>query len=129
MASRLTKFFVWLAAIFTMGMLFFIVGFILWKGIPAMNWDLFAWEYTTKNVSMMPLYGILPFVLGSIYVTLGSIIVGVPIGILTAIFMAYFCPDPLYRVLKPAINLMAAIPSIVYGFFALQIFKTKFSNI
>ncbi|RYC98490.1 phosphate ABC transporter permease subunit PstC [Facklamia hominis] len=76
-----------------------------------------------------PLYGILPFVLGSIYVTLGSIIVGVPIGILTAIFMAYFCPDPLYRVLKPAINLMAAIPSIVYGFFALQIFVPFFRGL
>lgn len=53
--------------------------------------------------------------------TSGAIIIGVPIGILTAIFMAYFCPPKLYRFAKPAINLMAAIPSIVYGFFALQI--------
>lgn len=75
------------------------------------------WQPSWKE----PLFGIMPFIIGSIYVTFGAIVVGVPIGILTAIFMAYFCPDSLYRIFKPAINLMAAIPSIVYGFFALQI--------
>ncbi|MGX7109178.1 phosphate ABC transporter permease subunit PstC [Facklamia miroungae] len=74
------------------------------------------WQPSWKE----PLYGIFPFIMGSIYVTIGAIIVGVPIGVLTAIFMAYFCPASLYRLFKPAINLMAAIPSIVYGFFALQ---------
>lgn len=75
------------------------------------------WQPTWKE----PLFGIFPFIMGSIYVTIGAIIVGVPIGVLTAIFMAYFCPPVLYRIFKPAINLMAAIPSIVYGFFALRI--------
>lgn len=65
------------------------------------------------------LYGILPFILGSLYVTAGAIIIGVPIGVLAAVFMARFCPRSLYRVLKPAINLMAGIPSIVYGFFGM----------
>lgn len=67
------------------------------------------------------LYGILPFILGSLYVTSGAIIIGVPIGVLAAVFMARFCPRSLYRVLKPAINLMAGIPSIVYGFFGMVI--------
>ncbi len=67
------------------------------------------------------LYGILPFILGSLYVTAGAIIIGVPIGVLAAVFMARFCPRSLYRVLKPAINLMAGIPSIVYGFFGMVI--------
>ncbi|MCI3029052.1 MAG: phosphate ABC transporter permease subunit PstC [Desemzia incerta] len=66
-------------------------------------------------------FGILPMILGSIFVTLGAIVIGVPIGILTAVFMAEFCPPKLHRWLKPAVNLMAAIPSIVYGFFALQL--------
>ncbi|WP_035054457.1 phosphate ABC transporter permease subunit PstC [Carnobacterium pleistocenium] len=65
-------------------------------------------------------FGILPMILGSLAVTSGAIIVGVPIGILTSIFMAEFCPAWLHKFLKPAVNLMAAIPSIVYGFFALQ---------
>ena len=67
------------------------------------------------------IYGILPMILGSIYVTAGAILVGVPIGILTAIFMAKFCPKPLYRVMKPAIDLLAGIPSVVYGFFGLVV--------
>lgn len=67
------------------------------------------------------LYGILPFILGSLYVTAGAIIIGVPIGVMAAVFMARFCPRSLYRVLKPAINLMAGIPSIVYGFFGMVI--------
>ena len=60
-------------------------------------------------------------ILGSIYVTAGAMIVGVPIGILTAVFMAKFCPKKLYRVLKPAVELLAGIPSIVYGFFGLVV--------
>ena len=66
-------------------------------------------------------YGIVPMILGSIYVTAGAIIVGVPLGLLAAIFMAKFCPAPLYKVLKPAVDLLAGIPSIVYGFFGLMV--------
>lgn len=67
------------------------------------------------------LYGIFPFIIGSIYVTAGAIVVGVPIGLLCAIYMAYFCPKGLYRVLSPAVRLMAGIPSIIYGFFGLMV--------
>ncbi|WP_192987866.1 phosphate ABC transporter permease subunit PstC [Carnobacterium mobile] len=66
-------------------------------------------------------FGILPMIVGSVSVTLGAVVIGVPIGVLTAVFMAKFCPPKLYKLLKPAVNLMAAIPSIVYGFFALQL--------
>lgn len=66
-------------------------------------------------------YGIFPMILGSIYVTAGAIIVGVPLGLLAAIFMAKFCPKPLYKFLKPAVDLLAGIPSIVYGFFGLMV--------
>lgn len=67
------------------------------------------------------LYGILPFILGSIYVTAGAIIIGVPIGLLTAIFMARFCPKSIYRFMKPAVDLLAGIPSVVYGFFGIVV--------
>ena len=60
-------------------------------------------------------------IVASLYVTAGAIIVGVPIGILCAVFLARFCPARLYKVIKPAINLMAGIPSIVYGFFGLVV--------
>ena len=65
------------------------------------------------------LYGILPFILGSIYVTAGSIVIGVPLALLLSVFLAFYCPKRLYPVLKTMVNLMAGIPSVVYGFFRL----------
>ena len=65
------------------------------------------------------LYGIFPMIIGSIYVTVGAMVIGIPIGLLCAVFLAYFCPKKLYKVIKPAVDLMAGIPSIVYGFFGL----------
>lgn len=75
----------------------------------------------TKWAPKQELFGVLPMIVGSIYVTAGAIIVGVPIGLLTAIFMAKFCPPKLYKILKPAVELLAGIPSIVYGFFGLVV--------
>ena len=67
------------------------------------------------------LFGILPMILGSIYVTAGAVIIGVPIGILTAVFMSKFCPKRVYKIVKPAIDLLAGIPSVVYGFFGMVV--------
>ncbi|MGB3159864.1 phosphate ABC transporter permease subunit PstC [Carnobacterium sp.] len=74
-------------------------------------------------------FGILPMIIGSVSVTLGAVVIGVPIGVLTAVFMAEYCPPKLYKILKPAVNLMAAIPSIVYGFFALQVIVPFMRNL
>lgn len=65
------------------------------------------------------LYGILPFILGSIYVTAGSIAIGVPLALLLSVFLAFYCPKRLYPILKTMVNLMAGIRSVVYGFFGL----------
>lgn len=67
------------------------------------------------------IFGILPMILGSIYVTAGAILTGVPVGILTAVYLSRFCPRKLYRVIKPAIELLAGIPSVVYGFFGMVV--------
>ena len=66
-------------------------------------------------------YGIFPMIIGSILVTGIEVVIGVPIGILCAVFMSHYCPKKLYRFVKPAINLLAGIPSIVYGFFGLVV--------
>jgi len=98
--------------------------FLFINGIPAMAkigiFD-FLMGTTWKPNNTPPSFGILPMILGSIYVTAGAAVIGVPIGILTAVFMAHYCPKKLYRILKPAINLLAGIPSIVYGFFGLVV--------
>ena len=67
------------------------------------------------------IYGIFPMIVGSIYVTAGAILVGVPIGFLTAVFLAKFCPEKLYKIFKPMVDLLAGIPSVVYGFFGIVI--------
>lgn len=96
--------------------------FLFVNGVPAMAeigfFDFLLGE-TWKPSS--DIYGIMPMILGSIYVTAGAIIVGVPLGLFTAAFMAYFCPPKLYKVLKPAVDLLAGIPSVVYGFFGLVV--------
>ena len=66
-------------------------------------------------------FGIFPMILGSIYVTAGAVLIGVPVGILMAVFMARFCPAKLHSILKPVVDLLAGIPSIVYGFFGLVV--------
>ena len=78
---------------------------------------LFGREWKPKQ----DIYGIFPMIVGSIYVTAGAIIVGVPIGIFTAVFMTYYCPAPLYKIIKPMVNLLASVPSIVCGFFCLVV--------
>lgn len=106
--------------------------FIFAGGIP------FIQEYGLKNFLLgtewkpnntPSSFGILPMILGSIYVTIGAIIIGVPIGILTATYLAKFCNKKIYKFLKPSINLMAGIPSIVYGFFALVVIVPIIRNI
>lgn len=96
--------------------------FLFANGIPAMA-EIGVWDFLSGGVwkPSNDLYGILPMILGSIYVTAGAIVIGVPIGILTAVFMARFCSPRLYRFLKPAVDLLAGIPSVVYGFFGLMV--------
>ena len=92
------------------------IPFLLKTGV----WDFLSGSVWRPTAST-PKFGIFPMIVGSFAVTIGAVIIGVPIGVLTAVFMAYFCPEKLYRYARPAINLMAAIPSIIYGFFALQL--------
>lgn len=96
--------------------------FLFANGIPAMK-EIGFLEFVTgrKWKPGNNIYGIFPMIMGSIYVTAGAIIVGVPIGILTSVFMAMYCPKQIYKPLKSATELLAGIPSVVYGFFGLVI--------
>ena len=96
--------------------------FIFINGIPAMTEiGVFKFLSGTHWRPSNDVYGIFPMILGSLYVTAGAIMIGVPIGTLTAVFMARFCPKNLHKILKPAIDLLAGIPSVVYGFFGLMV--------
>ena len=96
--------------------------FLFMNGLPAIQeigWGNFLFGTVWRPANN--LFGIFPMIIGSLYVTAGALVTGVPIGILTAVFMAHFCPEKWYRPLKAAINLMAGIPSVVYGFFGLVV--------
>lgn len=110
------------AAIISIVAVALICVFLFANGIPAMHEIGFAEFLTgTKWKPGNNKYGIFPMILGSIYVTGGALVIGVPVGILMAVFMARFCPVKLYKILKPVVNLLAGIPSIVYGFFGLVV--------
>lgn len=111
-----------LAAVISIVAVALICIFLFANGIPAMKKIGFAEFLTgTKWKSGNNKFGIFPMILGSIYVTGGALIIGVPVGVLTSVFMARFCPEGLYKLLKPVVNLLAGIPSIVYGFFGLVV--------
>lgn len=104
--------------------------FLFANGIPAIGKiGVFKFLLGTKWKPGNDIYGILPMILGSLYVTAGAIIIGVPIGLLTAVFLAKFCPKGLYKILKPATELMAGVPSVVYGFFGLVVLVPLVQNV
>ncbi|MCL2397381.1 MAG: phosphate ABC transporter permease subunit PstC [Defluviitaleaceae bacterium] len=109
------------AAILAVGL---ICVFLFMQGLPAMV-EMGIWEFLTgtdwRPTWDPPRFGIFPMIVGSLYVTAGAILFGVPIGIFAAVYMAEVCPKPIYKVLKPAINLLAGIPSVIYGYFGMVV--------
>lgn len=104
--------------------------FLFVNGIPAMKEiGIFKFLLGTMWKPGNNIYGILPMIMGSIYVTAGAILIGVPIGILTSVFMASYCPKKVYRFFKSAIDLLAGIPSVVYGFFGLMMLVPLIRNL
>ena len=98
--------------------------FLLLRGVPAIGeigFMEFIFNEKWKPTNTPPSYGILSMIVGSFYVTGGAIVIGVPIGLMCAIFLAEFCPSAVYKIVKPAVNLLAGIPSIIYGFFGMEI--------
>ena len=96
--------------------------FLLVNGLPAMaKIGVFKFLFGTVWRPGNDIYGILPMILGSLYVTAGALVLGVPIGVLTAIFLSRFASKRMVKLLKPAVQLLAGIPSVVYGFFGLVV--------
>lgn len=96
--------------------------FLFANGFPAMKEIGFV-EFLTGQMwkPKNDIYGIFPMIIGSLYVTAGAVLVGVPIGLFTAVFMAFYCPEKLYRPLKTATELLAGVPSVIFGFFGLVV--------
>ena len=118
--ETLMKYVFLVAAVFSIAAVVLICVFLFANGIPAIREiGIVQFLMGTKWSPSNDTYGILPMITGSLYVTAGAILFGVPVGILTSVFMTYYCPKKIYRPLKSATELLAGIPSVVYGFFGM----------
>lgn len=124
-AERFAKRLFMVSAMISIAMVFLITAYLVALGLPAileigpLNF-LFGTQWKPTH-STNPQFGILNMILASIFGTLGAVVLGVPIGIFTAIFLAEIAPKWLRAIVRPAVELLAGIPSVIYGFFALQL--------
>ena len=114
----LLRLFVTLSAVITAGLVICLVGYILVKGIPNLNLDLFAWNYNTENVSMMPA------IINTVFLTLLSLLIAAPVGICSAIYLAEYAKkgNRMVGLIRTTTETLAGIPSIVYGLFGQLLF-------
>lgn len=111
--SRVYRFAVYAGAFFSIAMLLLIVGYILIKGIPHLTPELFAWEYNSNNVSMMP------SIINTLLMTMISLIACVPLGIGAAIYLTEYAKrgSRLVKIVRMTAETLSGIPSIIYGLF------------
>lgn len=116
--SAILKLLVMVATILTFVVLFFIIGYILINGIPHLSLDLFAWEYNTENVSMMPA------IINTLFITVLALLIAVPIGIFSAIYLVEYAKrgNKFVEVIRVTTETLSGIPSIVYGLFGMLFF-------
>ena len=112
------------AALTSVAAVLLICVFLFANGLPAIG-EIGIADFMTgtkwKPNDVPPSFGILPMIIGSLYITVGAIIIGVPTGIMTALFLAKVCPAKIYKIAKPATDILAGIPSVVYGFFGMTV--------
>ncbi len=118
--STFLKILVWLCAVITFSVLIFLVVFILAKGVGHLKPSLFAWEYTSDNVSLIPA------AVNTVIMVVLTLVIAVPIGVFSAIFLVEYAgrETRLVRLIRMTAETLSGIPSIVYGLFGLMFFAT-----
>ena len=120
--DKVTRVIFLICALIAVISLVLIIGFVFYKGLrpffaEGKSFTKFIFGAQWYPTSDDPKYGILPMIIASIYGTLGALIIGVPIGLLTAIFISEIAPNWLSKIIIPAVELLAGIPSVLYGLF------------
>ena len=120
LGSAILKLLVMVSALFTFAVLFFLIGHILINGLPHLSWDLFALEYNTENVSMMPA------IMNTLTITLLALLIAVPVGIFSAIYLVEYAKkeNRFVGLIRLTTETLSGIPSIVYGLFGMLFFVT-----
>ena len=119
--SFVLRSFVYVSAALTVGTLGFLIAYILIKGVPHLSMDLFAWEYTSDNCSMMPA------IINTLEMTFFALLIAVPFGIGSAIYLVEYAKrgNKLVEVVRITTETLTGIPSIVYGLFGMLLFVNK----
>ena len=117
--SALLRLLVWSAAVVTLTVLAVLVVYVLWKGLPNLKPELFAWEYTSENASM------LPALVNTLTLTAASLVIAVPLSVGAAVYLVEYAQrgSRPVRVIRLAAETLAGIPSIVYGLFGYLLFS------
>lgn len=122
MRENTMKYVFLVSALFSIVAIVIICFYVFYRGLPIiLKVGIGDFLLGTKWSPSSDTYGIFSMITGSLYATLGAEVLGVPIGIFTAVFMAEYCPKWLYRFIKPVVQLLAGIPSVIYGFFGLVV--------
>lgn len=118
--SLLLLILVMISAMFTVGVLTFLLGYILVKGVPYLSVDLFSWTYNSENVSLMPA------MINTLIMTALSLLISVPLGVFAAIYMVEYAKkgNKIVKIVRVMAETLSGIPSIVYGLFGLLFFVT-----
>jgi len=118
LTARILRFLVWGAAAVTVGVMALLIGYILVQGIPYLKPSLFAWEYNTENVSMMPA------IINTVVMTFMALLVSVPVGVFSAVYLVEYARrgNKLVGVVRMTTETLSGIPSIVYGLFGYLMF-------
>lgn len=112
--------------------LLLIIGFVFYKGLRPFiveGYSFFDFLFGTEWIPSVNKYGILPMIIASLGATFGSLLIGVPIGILTAIFIVEIAPKGLAKFMSGAVELLAGIPSVLYGIFGLAVIVPTIQNL
>ena len=119
--SFVLRCFVYLSAALTVGALGFLIAYILIKGLPHLSLDLFAWEYTSDNCSMVPA------IINTLEMTFFALLIAVPFGIGSAIYLVEYAKrgNKLVELVRITTETLTGIPSIVYGLFGMLFFVNK----
>ena len=122
MKAAALRILVWGATVITVAVLVSLIGYILIKGVPCLKPSLFAWEYNTDNVSMMPA------IINTIVMTFVTLLFAVPVGVFSAIYLVEYAKrgNKLVKLVRMTTETLSGIPSIVYGLFGYLMFGVAF---
>ena len=117
-----------LATLLSASIIVLIAGFVFSEGYPVLKNGLVKMITGTKWYPLEGVYGILPMIFGSIMVSLGALLIGIPLGLGTAIFLSEMAPPKIADLVRPALQVLAGIPSVVFGFFGMTVVVPLISN-